>query len=125
MKICIIQSGDADFFVLDIPLNIGERCIAYREGRVMIQTYRLAYRHRFVIDHHALFECSHTHRTARRHDQLRLDWCHIALQIPRQLQRAVDGLTDGNHHIRIAKEPLEQGNIHLLDGTLYIQEITL
>ena len=48
---------------------------------------------------------------------------YIPLYIPRELQRAIDGLTDGNGFVGCCSEPFIECDIHSLDGAFYFEEI--
>ena len=54
-----------------------------------------------------------------------MDWGYRAADVPCQLQAAVQRFTDSNYTVRGIAKPLEEGNVHLFDGSLNMQEVTL
>ena len=92
------------------------------EALAVIEPHLLADRQGLaLINRHALFQCLETQRIDMALD-LRMHRRYLAHDIPRQLDAAVDRLSKGDSLGRRGLEPLIECDVHLLDGTLHMQE---
>ena len=55
---------------------------------------------------------------------LGLNGCYGCLHVPGELERAIDGFTDGDGFVRGRAEPFIEGYIHRLDSSFDLKEIT-
>ena len=89
------------FSLFQVFLNIGKRSVPYGEATTMIEPLFLADGHRLVANHHALLNGLQA-QTVTILPYLGMDGCHSTIDIPRQLDAAVDRLANGDDAVGIS-----------------------